>query len=122
MAPIAKVEELKKSRYFARGMTALNDAVCFAAEFTEAHIKGLARRKRPDKVIFQVFTDGLENASRENSDADLRAKVARMEKMGWEVVFVGANQNAQETGANMGVDPKKAMSFWRDREGGDPRR
>ncbi|MEZ5946655.1 MAG: vWA domain-containing protein [Hyphomonas sp.] len=65
-----------------RGMTPLFDAI--------ARIIALAEADNPDKAVIVIMTDGEENASREVKKEGVKAALDRVEKRGWEVVFLGA--------------------------------
>ena len=101
-----------------RGMTPLRDALCMAID--EAG-KRLARKKeadRPNKVLFVVITDGLENASKAYSTYDVSDRVKRQtDRYSWEFTFLGANQDAVIEGVNLGFDLNKSMTFAMSRQG-----
>ena len=62
--PIAKIEKLTENEYYVRGCTALLDAVGRAIRHI-GNIHQYAREEDvPEKTIFVITTDGLENASR----------------------------------------------------------
>ena len=60
-----------------------------------------------------IQTDGEENASRENSWADLKALVAEKERAGWDFVFMGCGIDAYAQGAQMGIAPDRTMAYRR---------
>ena len=62
--PIAKVENLTEETYFVRGCTALLDAVGGAIHHIGNVHKYAREEDRPEKTLFIITTDGLENASR----------------------------------------------------------
>ncbi|MDX2233003.1 MAG: VWA domain-containing protein [Hyphomonadaceae bacterium] len=66
-----------------RGMTPLFDAI--------GRIVARAEQDDPDKAVLVIMTDGAENASREMKKDDVKAALARVEKRGWQVVFLGAD-------------------------------
>jgi uncharacterized protein with von Willebrand factor type A (vWA) domain len=66
-----------------RGGTPLYDAI--------GRILTLAERDDEEKAVLVIMTDGEENQSHEMSKDDVKASIARAEKRGWEVVFLGAN-------------------------------
>ena len=74
-------------------------------------IKALPEEKRPGKVIFAILTDGLENASRRYSLEDVSKKISkRRNKDGWEFLFLGANQDAIATAAQMNIRVRDSAS------------
>ena len=102
---LKKVQDLDRSRYEPRSTTPLFDAVGRMIARIDA---GIARRKADDlpaeDQVVVIITDGLENASREYDRATVFALVdQRAQEQDWTFVFLGANQNAYEEGAKVGV-------------------
>ena len=82
--PIAKVENLTEETYFVRGCTALLDAVGGAIHHIGNVHKYAREEDRPEKTLFIITTDGLENASRRYTYAKVKTMVERQkEKYGW---------------------------------------
>ncbi len=79
-----------------RGMTPLYDAICEYAEFPKK--QGL---KKSDLVQFVIITDGDENVSTKFRKADAQAVLAKFEKKGWPVVYLGANLEAFSGGGKI---------------------
>ena len=95
-----------------RGRTALLDAAGRFITEVGQHLSALPEEQRPGKVICLIMTDGMENASREWSwDAVSRLITQQREVYGWEFIFLGANIDAVEVGARMGMQREKAMTF-----------
>jgi Mg-chelatase subunit ChlD len=64
------------------------------------------------KTVLVVMTDGYENASKEHTQASIKAKVKQFEDKGWEVVFLGANFDAVESvSGSVGVMASKTMNI-----------
>ena len=61
--PMDQVEEMTEEVYFARGSTALLDAVGGAIHHIGNIHKYARDEDRPEKTIFIITTDGMENAS-----------------------------------------------------------
>ena len=102
--PIAKVENLTEETYFVRGCTALLDAVGGAIHHIGNVHKYAREEDRPEKTLFIITTDGLENASRRYTYARVKAMVERQkEKYGWEFLFLGANIDAIRVAGNIGI-------------------
>lgn len=79
--------ELTSSQYYARGNTALLDAI--GRTITE--VKSL--RNVPKKTIFVIATDGLENASIEYTKGQIQTLIRQAEgkrKYPWSFIFMGA--------------------------------
>ena len=104
--------------YYARGSTALLDAVGGAIR----HIGNIHKYARPEDVpartLFFITTDGMENASRRYSCDDVRRMIRRQkERYGWEFVFLGANIDAVETAARFGIGADRAATYCGDSAG-----
>ena len=99
-----KVDDVDAWTLVPRGMTALLDAM--GKSITEVG-EGLAARHeddRPEKVIFVIVTDGLENSSREWTREKVFESVKRQtDEYGWQFVFSAANQDAVAEGSSLGV-------------------
>ena len=65
--PIEKVEPLTEDSYYVRGCTALLDAIGRAVHHIGMCHKYLRAEDVPEKTLFIITTDGMENASREYS-------------------------------------------------------
>lgn len=95
-----------------RGRTALLDATGrFITEIGE-QLAALPEEQRPGTVICLIMTDGFENASRQWSWDGIKALITQQRDVyGWEFIFLGANIDAVEVGARMGVDANDALTF-----------
>ena len=86
--------------YEPRGATPLNDAVIES-------MSSMSRFVTPeDKVIFAIYTDGLENASSEATAAAVQQAVTGREKTGWTFIYLGANQDAWQVGYQYGFNKR----------------
>lgn len=89
-----------------RGMTALHDSIAQA-------INKLANYK-PDKNrlrILVIVTDGLENASKEHNAMTVKTMIDRKKADGWQVIYLGANQDAIKESAAFGVEADAALTY-----------
>ncbi len=116
--PIKRVQKLTNKDYFARGCTALIDALGGAIH----HIGNVHKYSReedvPGKTMFIITTDGLENASAKYSAKTVKAMITRQRaKYGWEFLFLGANIDAVETAREYGICEDRAVRFHNDHEG-----
>ena len=57
---------------------------------------------KPEKVIVLIMTDGQENAS-EFTLSDVKTRIEKYKKEGWEFVFLGADIDAFAGGTRLGV-------------------
>ena len=78
--PIADVKDLTEKDYFVRGCTALLDALGGAIHHIGNIHKYAREEDRPEKTLFIITTDGLENASRRYNYAKVRTMVERQKE------------------------------------------
>lgn len=70
------------------------------------------KEERPGKVIFVITTDGLENASCEFTYRKVNELIQQQqEKHGWEFIFLGANIDAAQEAASIGIARNNAYKF-----------
>ena len=116
--PIKDVNPITEKEYYVRGCTALLDAVGGAADHIKTIHKYARKEDRPDKTIFVITTDGMENASkRYDYDTVKRLIEQQKEACGWEFLFLGANIDAVDVAGRMGIDPDRAANFHSDEKG-----
>ena len=115
---IERVADITEKEYYVRGCTALLDAVGGAVHHIGNVHKYARDEDRPEKTIFIITTDGMENASKRYSYAKVKQLIERQkEKYGWEFIFMGANIDAESVGERMGIDRDCSVSYESDREG-----
>lgn len=115
---LAKVGRLDRTTYVPRGMTALYDAVGRAIVATGTRLAALDEAERPDKVVFLIQTDGMENASHEYDAATLQAMIRhQQDKYAWEFVFLGANIDAGSVAEEIGIARDKALQYANNADG-----
>ena len=115
---IQKIEPMTRKEYYVRGSTALLDAVGGAIHHIGNVHKYAREEDRPEKTLFVITTDGMENASHKYSYARLKAMIERQkEKHGWEFLFLGANIDAAREAARFGIGADCAANYHADSEG-----
>ena len=103
--PLQDVPPLTAATYQPRGSTALLDAIGRTIRDFDRRLAALSETEQPGKVIFAIFTDGLENASREFTHPQIGDLIREhREARGWEFLFLAANQDAIATAAAMQMD------------------
>ncbi|MBO4876879.1 MAG: VWA domain-containing protein [Ruminococcus sp.] len=109
------VPKLTDRDYVPSGCTALLDAVGDAVRHI-ANIHKYARKEDvPEKTLFVITTDGMENSSRKYSHKDVKKLIEKMQKEnGWEFVFLGANIDAAETAGSIGIRAENAVDYHAD--------
>ena len=115
---IQEIEPMTRNEYYVRGCTALLDAVGGAIHHIGNVHKYAREEDRPEKTLFVITTDGMENASRKYSYDRLKAMIERQkEKYGWEFLFLGANIDAAKEAARFGIGADRAANYHADSEG-----
>ena len=115
---IKDVPLLTEKEYYPRGSTALIDALGGAIH----HIGNIHKYARsedvPEKTMFVITTDGMENSSHIYSSDKVKAMIEKeREKYGWEFLFLGANIDAVETARRYGIREDRAVRYHSDKEG-----
>ena len=115
---IQKIEPMTRKAYYVRGCTALLDAVGGAIHHIGNVHKYAREEDRPEKTLFVITTDGMENASRKYTADRVKQMIERQkERFGWEFLFIGANIDAVETAARYGIDRDRAVNYNADGQG-----
>ena len=112
--PLNEVKKMTQKQYYARGCTALLDAMGGAIH----HIGNVHKYSKEEigKTLFIIITDGLENSSKRYSYASIKKKIERQkEKYGWEFIFIGANMDVIQEANKFGID--QAVRYTCDEEG-----
>ena len=115
--PIGKIEPITDKEYFVRGCTALLDAVGGAIHHIRNVHKYIRDEDVPEKTLFIITTDGMENASKEYDYAKVKKMVERQKEAGWEFLFLGANIDAVEVAGRFGVAANRAVRYECDAAG-----
>ena len=115
---INKVKELTEEEYVCMSCTALLDAVGDSIK----HIRNIHKYARkediPEKIVFVIMTDGLENTSEKYRYHDVKSLIERAkEESNWEFLFLGANIDAIGEAKNLGIEEDYAVEFCCDEEG-----
>ena len=117
---IDKISPMTRKDYIVGGCTALLDAIGGAIK----HIGNVHKYARPEDVpertIFVITTDGMENASYQYSSADVKKMIKRQsERYGWEFLFLAANIDAVETAGKIGIGINRAANYRKSKKGID---
>ncbi len=106
------VQPLSNKTYFARGWTALLDAVGRTINVTGAKLAAMAEEDRPSKILVLIMTDGEENYSKEFVTDRVKEMITHQRDVySWEFVFIGANIDAIGTGASLGVAAAQSYAY-----------
>lgn len=113
-----QVEKITDKEYYVRGCTALLDAVGGAIHHIDSIHKELPKEQKPEKTLFIITTDGMENASKRYSYDKVKKMVEKRKKKDhWEFVFLGANIDAVEVAGRFGVSANRAVRYECDSAG-----
>lgn len=116
--PVEKVEPMNDRQYSVRGCTALLDALGGAIHHIGNVHKYAREEDRPEKTIFIITTDGMENSSRQYSYDRVKEMVERQrEQYNWEFLFLGANIDAIEVAGRFGIAANRAVNYESDGAG-----
>ena len=115
---IQRIQPMTRNEYYVRGCTALLDAIGGAIHHIGNVHKYAREEDRPEKTLFVITTDGMENASRKYSYERLKEMIQRQqEKYGWEFLFLGANIDAAREAARFGIGADHAANYHADKVG-----
>ncbi len=115
---VQQLQPMTDRDYTVRGSTALLDAIGGAIR----HIGNVHKYARtedvPERTLFVITTDGMENASRKYSAEKVRQMIERQKNMyGWEFLFLGANMDAVEMARCFGIGEDRAVTYRSDSQG-----
>ena len=116
--PLKKVPKLTSKEYYARGMTALLDAVgrTIVEKVGAMDKAGVCPAKR--RVLFLIMTDGQENDSKEYTRDTVKAMIeTATEKYGWNFIFMGANIDSVAEAGSIGIRAEHAVDYAYDAQG-----
>ncbi len=100
------VPVLTNEVYFARGMTALYDAIGVTIH---QHLKDADVNT---KIILAILTDGDENSSQEYTGPNVAELIKKVEtEHNWEVLFLGANIDVTKVATQLNIHSSKFASF-----------
>lgn len=115
---IQRVEPMNDRQYYVRGCTALLDAVGGAIHHIGNVHKYAREEDVPEKTLFIITTDGMENSSRHYTYEKVRQMVEHQkEKYHWEFLFLGANIDAVREAGRFGIGADRAVNFENDSDG-----
>ena len=110
--PLEQVQPMTEEEYCVGGTTALLDAVGGAIKHIGLVHKYARPEDRPEKTLFVIPTDGMENASRKYTYEKVRELISRQkEKYGWEFLFLGANIDAAKEAERFGIGADRAADY-----------
>lgn len=104
--------KLSEEEYFTRGSTALLDAIGKTILNVGFRLSHLNEELRPNKVIFVITTDGLENSSRDFTYEKVNFMISKQKELNnWEFIFMGANVDVIKESSKLGIKPDRAFQY-----------
>merc|ERR1711924_150951 len=108
---IAEVQPLTSATFQPRSRTPLYDALGKVVSLaTSAH-------KPNERIVVVTFSDGHENASREQSRKSIFNLIQAKREAGWAFVFLGANQDSYAEAGGLGYGSANTQNFHFDKRG-----
>jgi len=111
------IKKMKLNEYVPSGCTALIDALGGAIKHISNVHKYIREEDVPEKTMFIITTDGLENASNKYDSKQVKEMVKEKKDKGWEFIYLAANIDAIETAKDYGIDSNRAVNFVNDSKG-----
>ena len=116
--PVQELVALTRETYVPRNTTALLDAIGQTIDDLGKRLAQIPEEDRPGQVIVTILTDGLENASHRFTWRDISAKIKHQtESYKWTFLFLGANQDAIATAAQMNIAAANSATYAADEVG-----
>ena len=116
--PVAEILPLNDETYVPRGTTALLDAIGRTVDELGVRLAAMPGAERPGQVIVAILTDGLENSSQTYTWEHIARVIRRQtEQYRWNFLFLGANQDAIATAAQMQIAASNASCYAPDAAG-----
>jgi len=116
--PIREVLALDAQTYVPRNSTALLDAIGTTIHDLGKRLSAIPEPDRPGQVIVTILTDGLENASQKFTWKAISALIKHQTDVyKWTFLFLGANQDAIATSAQINIAGGNAATYTADAAG-----
>lgn len=114
---LKEIEKMTEKDYVAYGSTALIDAIGRSVKHISTIHRYIREEDLPEKTVFVITTDGMENASRQYSSDEVKRMIRAKEEAGWEFLFLGANIDSVETARSLGIRENRAANYRATRAG-----
>ena len=101
---IQAIEPLNDKTYIPDNMTSLYDAIGMEIDSYLDKLSKTPKKKRSDKALFVILTDGFENSSKTYHKELIKLMIEEMrEEFDCEFIFLAANQDACLQAETMGI-------------------
>lgn len=112
------INPITKKEYYVGGSTALLDAIGNTINKIGKALSEAKEEERPEKVMFVIITDGMENSSHEFNQSKIKHMIEHQKSIySWDFIFLGANIDAVETASTFGINEDRAVEFFNDSVG-----
>jgi hypothetical protein len=101
--------DISLMKYKPSGGTALYDAIQIAINHANNVINNMEDKPLTTSII--IITDGHENSSTNCNLEIIKLLFSKYKELGWNFIFLGANQDAVISGDMMGLDGNSCLSF-----------
>lgn len=109
---VREITSITRREYFARGMTAMLDAIGRTIDSVGERLVTTPEADRPGKVMFVITTDGYENCSHLYTLQQIKDMITHQtEKYNWTFLFLGANMDAVSVGNSMGISSSHSHTY-----------
>lgn len=106
---IHNIPRLTEKEYYARGCTALLDAVGRTIDTVGKRLSATPESDRPGKILFVITTDGYENASRDYTKKKVKEMInLQQDTYSWKFLFLGADIDAVGEADSIGIRESRA--------------
>ena len=114
----AKTTALTDKEYYARGMTAMLDAIGKTIVDVNKRLEETKLENKPSKIIFVITTDGKENASKEYTYQKIKEMITlQQENHKWEFIFLGANIDVAAESEKLNISAKNTFKYTATKDG-----
>jgi hypothetical protein len=105
---MADVDDITEKSYDPAGGTPLYDAIGMVVDKVE---KSYSKKKKKPRFLMMIMTDGHENSSTKYTREDISTLIKRIEEEGWQVGYMGANQDAWAVASSIGIRKGNSMNY-----------
>lgn len=115
---IVKVDSISEMDYSVGGSTALLDAIGRSINFIRKVHNHLPDDEIPEKTLFVITTDGMENSSEYYDFKQIKMMIeTQKERKDWEFIFLGANIDSIDVARRFGIHADRTANYHSDKEG-----
>jgi len=104
----SELSKLKDGDYSPRSMTALFDAIGKAFQLIP---------EDKENVLVNIFTDGLENDSKEFTEEIIKSLIKEKQNQGWIITFLGTSLEAMNQASSIGISESDYFPYADTKEG-----